>query len=172
MVGRRKGPKKPLNFKYWLISKLRSASLKWPPIYETKDKAKVYVTVIHIENDMYHIAPDAGEPFVVEDARLKAGRRVMWRCNYCKLLWFDKRWEKAKTGRWVKRSQVAVDHVIPIIDPDHTGYTWGEFIEGLFHGETQVLCHSCHSLKSQIENEERYRVRRERKQMGEENKEG
>jgi hypothetical protein len=163
--------KKPLHFTTWFISKLRSVSQKWPPIYEAKNKAKVYVTVEHVDGNIYRVAPDGGEAFLVEDDRLKSGRRVMWRCNYCKLLWFDKRWEKAKTGRWVKRSGVAVDHVIPIVDPNHTGWTWDQFVQGLFHGETQVLCHCCHSLKSHIENEERWHVRRERKQAELEDKE-
>lgn len=161
---RSSGKKPPLNFKTWMISKLRSVSQRWPPIYEAKKRAKVYVTVEHVEGDFFKVIPDEGEAFVVEDDRLKSGRRVMWRCNYCKLLWFDKRWEKAKTGRWVKRSGVAVDHVIPIVAPHHTGYTWDEFIDGLFHGETQVLCHCCHMLKSTIENEERTIGRRNRKE--------
>jgi hypothetical protein len=163
--GKAKKSKSPLNFKAWLISKLRSSSQKWPPIYETKNKAKIYVTVENVGGNLFNVIPDVGEPFQVEDDRLKSGRRVMWRCNYCKLLWFDKRWEKAKTGRWVKRSGVAVDHVIPIVDPHHTGYTWDEFIDGLFHGETQVLCHCCHTLKCTIENEERTIGRRNRKEQ-------
>jgi 5-methylcytosine-specific restriction endonuclease McrA len=164
-MAKAKKPKKKLDLKSFLIAKLRNVSQKWPSIYGAKIAAKVYVTVTATAlPSVWHVQPDGErEAFLVDDEKLKSGRRVMFQCAYCKLLWFDKRWEKAQTGRWVKRSGVDVDHVHPVVAVDHDGWSWDDYIKGMFEGEMQVLCKACHMCKSAIEQGERADARRERK---------
>ena len=54
-----------------------------------------------------------------------------------------------------------VDHINPIIDPDVGFTTWDECIERMFceSENLQVLCHKCHTVKSN-EERERAKVRR------------
>lgn len=57
-----------------------------------------------------------------------------------------------KDGKRVKN--VHVDHVVPIIDPEVGFTTWDEVIDRMFSEKDnlQVLCHECHTTKT---NEER-----------------
>ena len=54
-------------------------------------------------------------------------------------------------------SEVNVDHIKPIVDPVKGFTTWDSFIENLFCDGTnlQVLCTTCHSEKSLLENNKR-----------------
>lgn len=57
-----------------------------------------------------------------------------------------------KVGR--KRQQnVFVDHVNPIVDPEVGFTTWDEYIERMFceKDNLQLLCKSCHDIKSDEE---------------------
>ena len=52
---------------------------------------------------------------------------------------------------------VHVDHIEPVVSP-LTGFVdWNTFIESLFCGveNLQVMCRSCHSVKTQVEKKER-----------------
>ena len=54
--------------------------------------------------------------------------------------------------------EVQVDHINPVV-PSSGFTTWDEFINRLFCGEEelQVLCKSCHLVKTKEENKERKR---------------
>jgi hypothetical protein len=157
---RGKKPYKPPTLDEFVDKKLRAACQKWPPFYNTKKLAKVFVNVVHIEGDLFQVTPDDGStPFIIEDEKLKSGARVMYRCNYCGLLWFDKYWFKTTTGKWRKSSAVAIDHIDPAVPV--TGWvSWDSYIDRLFNSPTQILCKNCHCLKTTIENTERAYVRR------------
>jgi 5-methylcytosine-specific restriction endonuclease McrA len=52
-----------------------------------------------------------------------------------------------------KRKNISVDHRIPIVDPDVGFVDWNLFIERLFCEAEglQLLCSSCHDIKSKAE---------------------
>lgn len=54
-----------------------------------------------------------------------------------------------------KKKNIAIDHIIPIIDPKTGFIDWNNFISLLFCEEDnlQVLCKSCHDIKSKRERE-------------------
>jgi len=54
-------------------------------------------------------------------------------------------------------SFVQVDHIKPIVDPKIGFTTWDDFIDNLMCPieNLQVLCKTCHSIKTKKENEER-----------------
>jgi hypothetical protein len=66
------------------------------------------------------------------------------------------------------RKMYAVDHIIPIVPvesfspqiPIITGsQTWDSWLMNLFFGERQILCHPCHKVKTDKENNERRKKR-------------
>jgi 5-methylcytosine-specific restriction endonuclease McrA len=66
-----------------------------------------------------------------------------YRCNSC--------------GECFPTSEVQVDHVDPIVDPDIGFTSWDDFIYRLFcpKSNLQVLCKSCHTIKTKKENNTR-----------------
>ena len=62
-------------------------------------------------------------------------------------------------GKRVKNA--VVDHIQPVIDPAVGFVDWDEYITRLFceGGNLQVLCHSCHTIKT---NEERAQAKERR----------
>ncbi len=56
-------------------------------------------------------------------------------------------------GRKRRRNNAAVDHITPVVDPDVGFTTWDEYIERMFIEEDgyQVLCWSCHEIKTKEE---------------------
>lgn len=65
-----------------------------------------------------------------------------------------------------KYKNACVDHIHPIIDPDVGFVSWDEFIDKLFSEKEnlQVLCHECHTIKT---NEERAKAAEARKRAKE-----
>jgi 5-methylcytosine-specific restriction endonuclease McrA len=51
-------------------------------------------------------------------------------------------------------SEVNVDHIYPIVDPEVGFVSWDEFILRLFceKSNLQVLCSTCHTKKTKLEN--------------------
>lgn len=82
-------------------------------------------------------------------AKVDRGR---WMCAYCKAVF--------------TRKEIQVDHKKPVIDPKTGFTTWDNFINRLFcdSDEMQVLCKSCHSVKTKIENESRKSVKKKKLQ--------
>jgi 5-methylcytosine-specific restriction endonuclease McrA len=54
-------------------------------------------------------------------------------------------------------SEVQVDHIEPIVNPDIGFISWDEFIKNLFCSieNLQVLCKNCHTKKTKIQNNKR-----------------
>ncbi len=146
-------PQKELKFHDFLQQKLRNVAQKWPPIYMFKNDRKIWATVQRISATELHVIADTGEEFIVENSKATSGRRVMYRCEYCGLLWFERSWVQCKNGKWRKTSDIALDHIEPVVDP-YTGHvSWDKHIDRLFHGAMQLLCKPCHNLKSDLENQ-------------------
>lgn len=66
-----------------------------------------------------------------------------------------------ENGRRVKG--IHVDHIIPVIDPEIGWVSWDDTINRLFSEpeNLQVLCHSCHKIKTDDE-KARAKVRRDK----------
>lgn len=56
-----------------------------------------------------------------------------------------------------KAAEVAVDHINPIIDPEHGFESWDDVIARMFceAEDLQTLCHTCHSIKTANERKRR-----------------
>ena len=56
-----------------------------------------------------------------------------------------------------KGADVAVDHIDPVVSPKTGFVSWDVYIERMFCEADgfQVLCHTCHGIKTQNEREER-----------------
>jgi 5-methylcytosine-specific restriction endonuclease McrA len=68
-----------------------------------------------------------------------------YQCNSCK--------------EWFPHKDTCMDHIIPVVDPkDQNKYTEEEFIGKFvisllsYEDNWQVLCHSCHDIKTEEEN--------------------
>lgn len=78
-------------------------------------------------------------------------RRGFYRCNECK--------EEVpatlppKPGNKRRINNAVVDHIHPIIDPSVGFTTWDDVVERMFVEEDglQLLCHDCHTKKTQEE---------------------
>jgi len=134
-------------------------------MYEAKNKQKRYVTVdvaagiIKVQATWETLRLSDYKEFRIA----KSGERVMYECEHCHKLFFDKFWFYTTTKKWRKKSAVALDHVIPVIDPKTGFTTWDDYIERMFNGKVQLLCHSCHNIKTTQENGERTDVRRSKR---------
>lgn len=74
-------------------------------------------------------------------------------------------YECAKCGNLFPAKDVQVDHILPVIDPVVGFVSWDEVIKRMFCGEAgfQVLCKSCHSVKTKEEREQRTAVKQKGK---------
>ena len=56
-------------------------------------------------------------------------------------------------GKKRRRNNAAVDHIEPVVNPAIGKTTWDEYIDRMFVEEEgyQVLCHKCHTKKTQEE---------------------
>lgn len=74
-------------------------------------------------------------------ASLKAAwvERGIYRCAKCKKVF--------------PRKDVAIDHIVPVIDPKNGWVSWDVYIERLFCEEKgfQILCRKCHDKKTKKE---------------------
>ena len=68
-------------------------------------------------------------------------------------------------GEKYDRSEVQVDHIVPVVDPSLGQIDWNHYIHGLFCDQSNlgVCCKSCHYIKTQAENQERKISRKARK---------
>lgn len=67
----------------------------------------------------------------------------------------------AGCGKLFKGADVAVDHIEPVVNPKTGFVSWDVYIERMFCEADgfQVLCHTCHGIKTQNEREERKRCK-------------
>ena len=147
----------------FLIAKLRSASRRWPPIYECKNKQKRFVEVEVRGTDVLIWHQGIFIEARLDTGKTKQGMRVMYECEICHKLFFDKVWVKCKNGKWKKTSGVALDHVEPVVPVDQVSWDWNTYIEHMFTGRMQLLCVECHKIKSAQETELRMEFRRRTK---------
>lgn len=91
-----------------------------------------------------------------ECLKLARVARGLYKCNMCK--------------EEFPRSSVHVDHIDPVISIKENFTTWDDFINRLFCNveQFQLLCESCHLIKTQIENE----MRKHYKKLAKQNKKG
>lgn len=87
-----------------------------------------------------------------EALKLSRVERGMYKCNLCEQTY--------------SRSQINIDHIIPVVDIK--GFTtWDDYIKRLYGKpeEFQILCSSCHSAKTSIEQEMRKEYRKRKKKL-------
>jgi hypothetical protein len=155
-----KKPRKPFNLVQRTKSKLRELWRESDEYHNAYNAAKVEVFLSRNNGMMeFRYTKDDAPPFKVipDDATLKAGRRVMFRCALCSRLFFDKS-TYPKKDKPVKN--MACDHVLPVVLPEEGFIDWNTFFQNLFHGELQILCNypgevdgqpSCHYVKTKAE---------------------
>jgi 5-methylcytosine-specific restriction endonuclease McrA len=128
--------KKPKNFslRNHIEKTLRDSFRKTPMYNEAKRRAK----------EDYFEPSKNGKPM----------RRVHYKCASCGLHFLD------KTGF----KQIALDHILPVIDPLVGWVDYNTYIERLFCSidNLQVLCKPCHSKKSIAEGGTRKQTRTEK----------
>ena len=84
------------------------------------------------------------EAFVGRKENKKTGKLAMhYKCAKCK--------------KHFVAADVQVDHVLPVVDPKVGFVGWDSFIDRIFCEieNLQILCQSCHNVKTQTEKEER-----------------
>ena len=64
-----------------------------------------------------------------------------------------------------KNNEVVLDHIHPVVDPKEGFTTWDDYINRMFPEKEgfQVLCKSCHDIKTTLEDEMRKHFNKERK---------
>ena len=64
-----------------------------------------------------------------------------------------------------KNNEIVLDHIKPVVDPKTGFTTWDDYIERMFPEKEgfQVLCSSCHDIKTELEDEMRKHFNKERK---------
>ena len=173
----------------FLIQKIRSASQKWPETYKIKDRVRVEVRVeydksmpdqitIHVPQTTCRLAN--GEEYIVLNQIIirkchkpaQNRNRVMYLCENCKRLFFERDWVSVK-GVMKDKIMLAADHIEPVVAV--TGWVdWNTFFARMFPGDSglQILCNypgeiggaiSCHSKKTKEENSQRKEYRKKTK---------
>jgi 5-methylcytosine-specific restriction endonuclease McrA len=99
-----------------------------------------YIAIKNENKKEYFVKSKTGKPM----------RRVGYVCNYC--------------GTLANNKDCAVDHVLPCVCPNEGFVNYELYIKRLFcdKDNLQILCKSCHDLKSKEENKQR-RMTREKK---------
>ena len=134
------GTKSEKQFRAWLISQLRKITRIWGPknlcLQQAKDKAK----------ERIEAAPEKYEEYLTKKGKAKRGYFVCATCDEIQHI-------KTKDGK----SNIAADHIEPIIDPTTGFRDWNTWFDRAFVEVEgyQALCHSCHNIKSQSEGEVR-----------------
>jgi hypothetical protein len=93
--------------------------------------------------------PGSGRGIALKNAKVSYGK---YKCKIC--------------GGLFGPREVALDHIDPVIDPEHGFIDWNTYIDRLFVApeKYQVLCKAaCHKLKTAEENKIRKEVKDVRK---------
>lgn len=66
---------------------------------------------------------------------------------------------------YYKNNEVVLDHIKPVVDPKFGFTTWDDYVDRMFPEKDgfQVLCSSCHDIKTELEDEMRKHFNKERK---------
>jgi len=64
-----------------------------------------------------------------------------------------------------KNNQIVLDHIIPVVDPKLGFTNWDDYVDRMFPEKEgfQVLCSSCHDIKTELEDEMRKHFNKEKK---------
>jgi hypothetical protein len=127
---------KPFDLKRFLIAKLREMFRKSPLYGETKKRAKA---------EYFEDRPSG-----------KKVRRMHYQCAMCRQYFLDRKGCR----------DIAVDHIVPVIDPDTGFVDWNTYISRLYCtvDGLQILCNykgdrdgkrSCHYIKTLKETQQR-----------------
>lgn len=86
------------------------------------------------------------------NARVERG---MYRCKMC---------EDAGIDATYGRKEIQVDHIEPVISIESGFIDWNDYIARLFckADNLQILCKSCHQIKSYLENDIRKQIKAEK----------
>lgn len=78
-----------------------------------------------------------------KDGSLAAKPAVQYHCAVCL--------------NWVPSTSIAVDHIVPVIDPEVGFVSWETFVDRLYCDKSnlQRICSPCHNSKTQAENLQR-----------------
>ena len=111
-------------FHSFIKGALRQASIKWPPKNEVKKAARI--------------------------------ERGVYRCNgYKRTSHQTSASLPPKKGNKRRINNAVVDHIHPVVDPKKGFTTWDNLIKRMFVDSKglQVLCHDCHTRKTNDEKE-------------------
>lgn len=61
------------------------------------------------------------------------------------------------------KSPLVADHIEPVVDPEQGFAGWDEYVNRMFGGRLQPLCHNCHRIKTAGEAKERKACRSQKK---------
>ena len=182
--------KKQKMLREFLIQKIRSASQKWPETYKIKERVRVDVQIkydktkpdqiaIHVPETVCKLA-DGTKHIVEKQIIIKTvskpaqnRNRVMYLCENCKRLFFERDWVSVKNVT-KEKVMIAADHIEPVISTTCGFVDWNTFFARMFPGDSglQVLCNypgeingtiSCHSKKTKEENAQRKEYRKANK---------
>ena len=75
----------------------------------------------------------------------------------------------AMCGEMFKNGDIVLDHVLPVVDPKHGFTNWDDYVDRMFPEKEgfQVLCSTCHDVKTELEDEMRKHFNKERKNQDE-----
>lgn len=124
----------------------------WTTKYKTPGKKKPYkwveqAVVISAMRRAFRRFPAfkqaldaAKQEYFITSKTGKAMRRVHWKCASC--------------GKMANNKEKAVDHIIPVVDPINGFQSYDDYAKRLFCSidNLQILCSSCHKVKSLGEN--------------------
>lgn len=127
-------------FKGRIKSTLRKLSYSWKPQQEVRKEAKRAAATFECAECGYWCYEGKSE------------------ANYQKLLA-----DNPDVG--IKKESVKEDHIVPIVDVEVGFVDWNTYIDRMFCPKEnyQILCKSCHDVKTKAENQLRKKYRHERK---------
>ena len=103
--------------------------------------------------EYYQTLNSAKAEYFIPSKKGSPMRRVHFKCAQC--------------GDLNGRKEVAVDHRLPVIDPNQGKTNFDDYIKRLFCGTIglDVLCKKCHNSKTKAENAIRRAVKKEKKDV-------
>lgn len=127
--------KMPDSLQKWLTPRLRRLSLYWPGKTIARDMAKVKVKDGEYKN---------GNPIY----------KTMYKCALC---------EKSKKACLYEKEFTHMDHRSPVVNVEKGFEDWDKYVTGLFASPEayDCLCIPHHKQKTELENIERKRIKRE-----------
>jgi len=75
-------------------------------------------------------------------------------------------YECAMCNGHFKNKEIVIDHVDPVVDVEKGWVDWNEFVDRMFCEQEgfQVLCKTCHGVKTNLEEKMRVKFRKDKKE--------